>query len=134
MGTIDCLACGHDNSAGEEACSACSASLRLKLCANCEAINPHDARRCHNCSTERSHLFAWLIPGEAIRRRRGLRAAVLAVSVLAIAGFAAYQVSDGVPEAQAATVTAPRPLEPRTRVEPPKDSASSGGATGSSAQ
>src|SRR5688572_27477527 len=120
MGTIDCLACGHDNGAGEETCAACCASLRLKLCTNCEAINPEDALRCHNCSTERSQRSVWLIPGESSPRRRGLRAALLAVPVLAMAVFATYHFSHGVPEAQAVTVTAPKPREAETAVAPPQ--------------
>jgi hypothetical protein len=151
MGTMNCLACGHHNSVGEESCAACSASLRLTLCANCEAINPEDALRCHNCSAERSQPSALLIPDEPSRRRRGLRAALFAVPVLVMAAFAGYYFSEGVPEAQAVTVTVPKPREPETKFEPPKaspapramprvthtrgfDSASSGGATGSTVQ
>jgi hypothetical protein len=52
MATLKCLACGHDNNVGDEACSSCSSSLNLKLCSACEAINANDAERCHSCNAE----------------------------------------------------------------------------------
>lgn len=150
MATINCLACGHENRGGEETCAACCASLRLKLCLNCEAINPEGAQRCHNCSTERSRPLAWLFSAEPSPQRPSLRAALLAAPVVAVAAFTAYHLSEGVPEARAVTVTAPKPREPQPSAEPPKappasrdiprvthtrlDSASSGGGTGPSAQ
>ena len=52
MATLKCLACGHDNKVGDEACSSCSSSLNLKLCSACEAINAHSAERCHGCDAD----------------------------------------------------------------------------------
>ena len=52
MATLKCLACGHDNNVGDEWCSSCSSSLNLRLCSACEAINAHDAERCHSCNAE----------------------------------------------------------------------------------
>jgi hypothetical protein len=52
MATLKCLACGHDNSVGEESCSSCSSSLNLKLCSACEAINANNADRCHSCNAQ----------------------------------------------------------------------------------
>jgi len=52
MATLKCLACGHDNNVGDEACTSCSSSLNLKLCSACEAINANSAERCHSCNAE----------------------------------------------------------------------------------
>jgi hypothetical protein len=52
MATLKCLACGHDNSVGDESCSSCSSSLNLRLCSVCEAINANGAERCHSCNAE----------------------------------------------------------------------------------
>lgn len=147
-GTMNCLACGHDNRADEESCASCSASLRLKLCGSCEAIIRQDADRCHNCGTEGSLPSAWVISGEP---RRRLRAALLVVPALAAGVFAAYHFSHAVPEAQAVTAVVPKTITPasvrmlESKVEPqaaapravPRvthtrgvDSAASGGASG----
>jgi hypothetical protein len=143
---MNCLACGHDNRAGEESCVSCSASLNLKLCERCDAINAADAERCHNCGAERSLPSAWVISGEPGPVRRRLRAGLLAVPVLALASFAAYHFSSPVPEARAVPVTPPStPAVEVKAIEAPKapmprtiprvthtrgfESASSGGAT-----
>jgi hypothetical protein len=120
MGTMDCLACGHDNRAGEERCAACSASLRLKLCSACDAINGEDAIRCHNCNADPSLRSTWVIFGEPGGPRRALRAALWAVPLLALAVFVGYQLSSAVPEARAVTA-APLPgaAADRRAVEPP---------------
>ena len=52
MGTLKCLACGHENKAGDEACASCATSLNVKLCASCEAINAANAEKCHACGAE----------------------------------------------------------------------------------
>ena len=52
MATLKCLACGHDNSVGDQSCSSCSSSLNLRLCSVCEAINANSAERCHSCKAE----------------------------------------------------------------------------------
>jgi hypothetical protein len=132
MGTMNCLACGHDNRAGEESCVSCSASLHLKLCGTCEAINAEQAAACHNCGAHfgaaagrvealparRSLPSTWLISVESGGRRSGLRAALWIVPVLAVAAFGLYSALPGVPVAQAVTVADPVALPAPAVVEP----------------
>lgn len=123
MGTMKCLACGQENKAGEASCTACSASLDLKLCATCEAINAQDAGRCHGCGAgfgpgpveflpaDRSLPSAWVISGEPGPRSRELRAALWFVPVLAAAAFTGYHYVYGVAEARQTVVSTP-PVAP----------------------
>jgi hypothetical protein len=99
MATLECLACGHVNPAGEASCGGCSASLQLQLCAACEAINADDARRCHSCGAPfgaenavmpagRRLMAAWVISGEpAASRKASLSAAMWLVPIFAAAGL-----------------------------------------------
>jgi len=112
---MKCLACGHDNEAGEASCISCFASLNLQLCQACEAINAENAARCHSCGVQLSLEpgvvevlspypalpSAWVISGGPRPGNRGLRAALYIVPVLAVAAFGAYHFFSGVPEAQA---------------------------------
>jgi ribosomal protein L40E len=129
MGTMNCLACGHDNKTGEASCTACSAALDLKLCGTCEAINAPDAERCHGCGAsfglgsasflpaERSLPSAWLISGEPRPRSRALTAALWLVPVLAVAGFTSYHYVAGVAQArQAVAFTPPVAVMPEPQI------------------
>ena len=120
MGNMKCLACGHDNKAGEETCSACSAPLNLKVCNVCEAINVEDAARCPNCGAAETSLpSAWVSSGEPRSHGRLRVVALWIVPVLALAGFAAYYSSSGVPQAQALQI-----IEPKIAPQPPGGEAS----------
>ena len=145
MGTMKCLACGHDNEAGEASCISCFASLNLQLCHACEAINAENAARCHSCGVQPypSLPSAWVISGEPRPGSRGLRAALYIVPVLAVAAFGTYHFFSGVPEAQAVTAAGEATPSARAVLEAPitelkvlptefkvgPDSASSGGAS-----
>src|SRR4051812_27644036 len=118
MATLKCLACGHDNKVGDEWCSSCSSSLNLRLCSACEAINAHDAERCHGCNAEfriepevvtfdmdappsgdpveaaapagKALPAVWRLATDNARKRSASSAAVLAVLPLLAAGAAYY--------------------------------------------
>jgi hypothetical protein len=130
---MKCLACGHDNEAGEASCVSCFASLNLQLCPACEAINAENAARCHSCAVQlslepgvvevlspyASLPSAWVISGEPRPGSRGLRAALYIVPVLAVAAFGAYHYFSGVPEAQAVTAAGEATRSARAVLESP---------------
>jgi hypothetical protein len=113
VATLKCLACGLDNKVGDESCSSCSSSLNLRLCSACEAINAHDAQRCHSCGaqfsaeapaaatvveeiaqeappSEKVLPAAWVLGAEEATRRGRRAAAVLWLLPLAAVASSAY--------------------------------------------
>ena len=52
MAPLKCLACGHENKPGDEACASCTTSLNVILCTACEAINAASASECHACGAQ----------------------------------------------------------------------------------
>lgn len=105
--TLKCLACEHDNNAGDRFCGACGSSLDLQLCCACEAINGGNAKHCHNCGAElpeaRQPLRAQALLPERLSRHAyeanpspggriglGMRRSLIAVPVLGIAAAAYY--------------------------------------------
>jgi double zinc ribbon protein len=50
-GVLECLACGHENKAGDKFCAQCASSLDLKLCSVCEAINAN-SDACYKCGAD----------------------------------------------------------------------------------
>lgn len=49
MVALLCFCCDHRNPADAKFCNACGASLNLKPCLKCEAINTRAAAHCHSC-------------------------------------------------------------------------------------
>jgi hypothetical protein len=114
MATLKCLACGHDNNVGDEWCSSCSSSLNLRLCSACEAINAHDAERCHGCNAEfriEPEVGTFEMATEQARKPSRRSVAVLAVLPLLAAG-AAYCYFYAASPAAEAPRTAPMQVAP----------------------
>lgn len=93
---LRCLACDHDNSAGDRFCGACGSSLDLRLCPGCEAVNRRGDTSCHSCGATlaaeavvpRRAEVAPTAPGKRVGR--WIKRAAIALPLAGIAALAAY--------------------------------------------
>lgn len=113
---LKCLACNHDNSAGDKFCGACGSSLDLRLCPGCEAVNRRGDTSCHSCGAtladeaivpQRAQATAGA-PGKRLGRwikRAAIALPLAGIAVLAVHAYGKPGFAEEVAEAIRAAAT-----------------------------